>query len=272
MHAAGLEWAFRLAQEPRRLFRRYFTDLWVFGRAILCQWWQLRSIRSQARKTNHVLSATLKNRIMEVVRFPERIDAATVNEHMNLWPRLAEGSAHLLLDLSAVKFIDSTGVGLLVRLQKELRGAGRQLVLVAPTKSISRALELMRFTDFFPIALDLAAARDLVQARRSERNVLPTLNFAGGEEPMAWQGDIVAANEGDVWRVTMMQLELAAGREGGLSINLAGVRFIDSAGIGLMVRVRKEGRQRGVPVRFTEPQAAVLNVLRILRMEKYLLN
>ena len=271
MQAAGLEWVFRLAQEPRRLFRRYFTDLWFFGGAILRQWWQLRGVHTEARRTNEVLSQLTRSGVMEVVRFPQRIDAVTVSQHTGLWPHLAEGTAHLLLDLSRVEFIDSTGVGLLVRLQKQLRGGGRQLVLVAPTKPVARALALMRFTEFFPISADLAAARDLVHARRDEPNVLPTLNIADANEPMAWQGDIVAANENDVWRVTMLQLELAKRRATGLRINLAAVRFIDSAGVGLMVRLRKEARQRGIAVRFIEPQEAVRNVLRILRMEGYLL-
>jgi UDP-N-acetyl-D-mannosaminuronic acid transferase (WecB/TagA/CpsF family) len=30
-----MEWIFRLVQEPRRLFRRYATDLCVFGSAAL---------------------------------------------------------------------------------------------------------------------------------------------------------------------------------------------------------------------------------------------
>jgi len=271
MQGSGLEWVFRLLQEPRRLFRRYFMDLWFFGGAILRQWWQLRSIRGQARKTNAILVAATHNDSMEVVRFPSRIDAAAVEEHVHLWPRLAAGTAHLLLDLSGVSFIDSTGVGLLVRLQKQLREGGRQLVLVAPAPPVLQALALMRFTEFFPRATDLATARDLVHARVGETNVLPTLNLAPGEEPLAWQGDIVAANEQNVWRITMMQLELANHRKTGVSVNLAGVRFIDSTGVGLMVRIRKAARERDIPLRFTDPQAAVLNVLRILRMESYLL-
>jgi UDP-N-acetyl-D-mannosaminuronic acid transferase (WecB/TagA/CpsF family) len=31
MQVAGMEWIFRLAQEPRRLLKRYATDLVVFG-------------------------------------------------------------------------------------------------------------------------------------------------------------------------------------------------------------------------------------------------
>src|SRR5204863_7323265 len=42
MQRIGTEWLFRLAQEPRRLFRRYLKDLWGFGWAFLAQWWQLQ--------------------------------------------------------------------------------------------------------------------------------------------------------------------------------------------------------------------------------------
>src|SRR5262249_32142031 len=41
MQRSGLEWVFRLIQEPRRLCGRYAKDLWVFGRRILSQWWLL---------------------------------------------------------------------------------------------------------------------------------------------------------------------------------------------------------------------------------------
>src|SRR5205807_3212753 len=43
MQRSGTEWMFRLAQEPRRLFRRYVTDFWVFGSSIFPQWWQLQA-------------------------------------------------------------------------------------------------------------------------------------------------------------------------------------------------------------------------------------
>ena len=272
MQRTGLEWAFRLLQEPRRLFRRYVTDLWVFGRAILWQWWQLRGLRSQARRTSYVSSRATRSGGFQVVRFAERLDAATVSQHEELWPSLVASEAHVLLDVSGVKFIDSTGVGLLVRLQKKLRAGPRQLVLVAPTNPVVRALALMRITEFFPTAESRTAAGALIRERLSELNVVATLNLAGPQEPLAWQGDIIAANEDSVWRITKLHLEASCRRETEMNINLAGVRFIDSTGVRLMVRVRKEARQRGIQLKFTELQPAVQNVLRILRMESYLLN
>ena len=43
MRRSGLEWIFRLLQEPRRLFRRYVTDLWHFGFAFSRAWWRSKS-------------------------------------------------------------------------------------------------------------------------------------------------------------------------------------------------------------------------------------
>lgn len=38
MQRSGLEWAFRLGSEPRRLFRRYALDAWTFPRLVWREW------------------------------------------------------------------------------------------------------------------------------------------------------------------------------------------------------------------------------------------
>ena len=43
--AAGLEWAFRLMQEPRRLWRRYLVEGPRFALVVLGTWWSPRSGR-----------------------------------------------------------------------------------------------------------------------------------------------------------------------------------------------------------------------------------
>ena len=41
MRRGGVEWIYRMAQEPRRLAGRYFKDLRVFGTSMVRQWWRL---------------------------------------------------------------------------------------------------------------------------------------------------------------------------------------------------------------------------------------
>jgi N-acetylglucosaminyldiphosphoundecaprenol N-acetyl-beta-D-mannosaminyltransferase len=60
MQRSGTEWMFRLAQEPRRLFRRYLTDLWSFSLGIVPQWWELQArpcLKRQRTKTKAMVPA-----------------------------------------------------------------------------------------------------------------------------------------------------------------------------------------------------------------------
>jgi len=45
MRQWGMEWIFRLLQEPRRLFHRYVTDLWYFGWAFAAECWRTKFSR-----------------------------------------------------------------------------------------------------------------------------------------------------------------------------------------------------------------------------------
>jgi anti-anti-sigma regulatory factor len=65
--------------------------------------------------------------------------------------------------LARVKFIDSTAVALLVRMNRRLRRAGWQLVLLEPSIAVIRALQLMGLEDFFLKAADALEARRVIQ-------------------------------------------------------------------------------------------------------------
>ena len=69
-----------------------------------------------------------------------------------------------------------------------------------------------------------------------------------------------------------MYLDQARDSKGDVLVNLADVRFIDTTGVRIMVKARKEAVGRGLRLKFTEPSPGVLNVLRILRMDRSLLD
>lgn len=207
----------------------------------------------------------------EVVHFGERLDAATVEKHQDLIQLLKTNENNLFLDISKVDFVDSTGLGLLLRLQKQLRAENRQLVLIGPTPTVRRAFELMRISGMFSFVEDLASARDLVRSREGERTVGVDIDLSGRAGPLVWAGEVVAANVESVWNMTQYYLEMRAADNSEVIIRLGAVRFIDSTGVRLMVKVRKHGVKMGLTVRFADPSPPVLNVLRIVRLDSLLL-
>jgi anti-anti-sigma factor len=61
-------------------------------------------------------------------------------------------------------------------------------------------------------------------------------------------------------------------RQRKVTIDLSNVRFIDSTGLGLMVRAKKLVASHGAQLSFSGLQPTVRNVVRIAKMEEYLLS
>ena len=65
--------------------------------------------------------------------------------------RLAHGCRRLILNLQNTRFVDSTGMGLILRLTREVRDRGGLLSLVNVADQVYRSLCIARIVDFVPV-------------------------------------------------------------------------------------------------------------------------
>lgn len=63
---------------------------------------------------------------------------------------LSTDAQHIVLDLSAVSFFDSTGLGALIAARTACGDAGTQLSLRAPSPQVRRILDLTATASLFP--------------------------------------------------------------------------------------------------------------------------
>jgi N-acetylglucosaminyldiphosphoundecaprenol N-acetyl-beta-D-mannosaminyltransferase len=270
MQKSGSEWIFRLAQEPRRLFGRYAKDLSYFSRAILTQCWQLRSRRVSQPGAQQKLVAT-GNISFELIHFPQRLDYEEVDRRKQSLEAAITSERGCVLDLHSVDFIDSTGVGLLIRLQKRARHLGQQLLLLAPSPNVRRALEIMRLEEFFIMVPTISSAQETFSAVGISSRVCLKSNESSPFPVLYWSGELTAANSEEIWTSTMNHISARALVQRVLAINLENLRFVDSTGLGLMIRAKKLGARQGIKIRFEGARPTVLNVIRLSRLEEYLL-
>jgi N-acetylglucosaminyldiphosphoundecaprenol N-acetyl-beta-D-mannosaminyltransferase len=267
MQRGGVEWIYRLWQEPRRLFKRYATDLWFFGGAIVRQWLAMklpaRASRSQTR-TSAIQSETTWQRVGAA----DRLNKASVERDAARWKTIAGADRHCLLELAEVKFVDSTGMAVLVHLKKQLRLSGRQLILLSPSPVVRRTLKAMRLEGFFEVATGAFEARALIEARLRERGAM-----MGGDSTslLVWLGEIPATSAEQIWQCTRAAIQRANSTAESWSIDLAAVRFMDSGGVKLLLRSVEIARSHGIRLRFSYPSAPVRNVFRVSKLE-YLLD
>ena len=245
MQHGGLEWVYRMACEPRRLFKRYMKDLWVFGRRMAWQWWVLECrpwlLRQRSKKRTG-----------------------------RWWDVTHNVGRHCIMDLTGLSFVDSTDVGLLLKLQKKLHEDGRHFILVSVSPGVQRALESLRLKDHFDLAADKDGALRLIEERTSEQSALVAFCGAGDRHGLKWCGEITAANAGQFLHDTKEMMSRSA-KHVPVEIDLSGARFIDSSGLTVMLRTQQWAWRQGTKLVFTGAQAPLRKVLRQATLEQLLL-
>lgn len=153
---AGLEWLYRLMQEPQRLWRRYVRDFGYFGYFFLRQWWALRhgDVLNQYLPTSEgiMIDKTI------ILSIEGRLDIHNYSAFVEQAEHALNKTPFLIVNLEHTKFLDSTALGALVALTNRARAAGGSLSLAAIPSDIARVLSLVRLDMFFDIYESVDAA------------------------------------------------------------------------------------------------------------------
>ena len=94
-----------------------------------------------------------------VATLPERLikaNASSVRE--DLKTLIDQGNSRLVLDMSATKFADSSGLSVLISALKHAQESNGEVVLLSPTRPILSLLELTRLHHVFQIFEDVNVA------------------------------------------------------------------------------------------------------------------
>jgi len=65
--------------------------------------------------------------------------------------QIGTGSRHLIIDLSATDFIDSTAIGVLVGALKRVQESGGSLGVVCTSENVRSVFEIVGLDDFIPV-------------------------------------------------------------------------------------------------------------------------
>jgi N-acetylglucosaminyldiphosphoundecaprenol N-acetyl-beta-D-mannosaminyltransferase len=167
MRKTGLEWFFRVAQEPKRLARRYWNDICVVGPGFLKQLLKMGPRNQTPLRATDAEPATEAETASDapardshpapppVVVLPERLDALSARDAA-LWPTVE--NRMLILDASRTTFLDSTGTGKLVRFARASREHGGRCILMGANSTILGTLDLMKLRNLFTEAANLEEA------------------------------------------------------------------------------------------------------------------
>jgi anti-sigma B factor antagonist len=105
-------------------------------------------LSEQLRRSHSILRVEGSLKVGETAEaFRTRIDAIA-----------GKGKGALILDLEALDYIDSTGVGALVGALKKFQAGNRQIILAAPQRRVLGGLRVTHLDSLFPIYQTLGEA------------------------------------------------------------------------------------------------------------------
>ncbi|WP_411152871.1 STAS domain-containing protein [Streptomyces sp. A30] len=96
------------------------------------------------------------------------VDTATEFQH-HLANQLHHGRRHFLLDLSAVPFMDSSGMNIILRVYQEARTLPGSVHIISPTPAVRRILDLTGVSITVPVSEGLEEALARVDAHDEDR-------------------------------------------------------------------------------------------------------
>ena len=225
MQKSGLEWLFRLAQEPKRLWKRYTRDIWQFGRYLLWQW---SAVRHHAGKPMELNTARVGD--CTVLSLSGQLTQETMPHLQDVVDDALKSRTHLIFDMQNVTGLDGAALGMLINLPKRAASNRLDISLVAVPDAIRRTLQRSQLGfDSDMIAPSLAQALT---------NIHPV-----GLHWRVWSGEAsaVVIVEGAADHSTTLNLEIVCRRllNSGkkVDIDLCGVTYADVSLLSALHRV-----------------------------------
>jgi anti-sigma B factor antagonist len=100
--------------------------------------------------------------LLEVVALPERLDASVADAvRVELRSIVEAGSIWLLLDVSSVEFIDSSGLSIFISVLRQVRLRDGDVALVGVRTAVRQLLELTKVHRVLAVYDDETSAREL---------------------------------------------------------------------------------------------------------------
>jgi len=156
LQQVGLEWLYRMLQEPQRLWKRYLFDWFVFGIFFTRQWWKMRRGLSPYSSLPKTSSLMVGKTAIITVQGHLAID--NIDGFEGTMQKAISETSLLVVNLKEAEFLDSSAIGRLVGLANQARRAGGELSLVAVPQPIQETLSLLNLDMFFPNYADIETA------------------------------------------------------------------------------------------------------------------
>jgi N-acetylglucosaminyldiphosphoundecaprenol N-acetyl-beta-D-mannosaminyltransferase len=291
MQKTGLEWLYRLAQEPKRLIKRYVQDLGYFGYFFARQWWGMRRgtalnmapaepitaevpTAPEAPMVSGVPAMEKESAVpvtvlaepsvkTSVLHIRGRLDVSNQSSMVSQATNFLERSPYLIVSLAEAEFLDSSALGALVALANRARAAGGALWIVEVPAHIANLLNLVRLDRFFEIYKDVETAES---HRHQTESPVVTQSHVNGWLIIKMPRLVDAGNATEMLNRCTEQMDAIPF----VVLDFSETVFLASAGMAMMIKLDRLTRDAGGALRIADCSHDVLRTLKLMKLDTIL--
>lgn len=269
MQTSGIEWLYRLAAEPRRLWKRYFIGLTKFGSAVLPGVVRYRMLKLATRATagdavREALFISGKH-VLRELSLPAVLPpngASTLSAALNSEPQ----ADAVVLDCSELGVLSAADQGMLHDLLRLAEERKVPLYFVGLRRALVQLLRSCRIHDVF---------RD--RLCETHEGVMTRLTDHWGERPCMFSVETMTTEvrfrvwgELDTSALAHLDGEAIVGAlaEKPCVVDLGACTAIDNSGVAFLLKLRRRQAQRENPLAVIKAQDQVRQALRATDAEK----
>jgi N-acetylglucosaminyldiphosphoundecaprenol N-acetyl-beta-D-mannosaminyltransferase len=283
MQRTGLEWSYRLIQEPRRLWKRYAVDLTNYGAFFVRQWWAMRRGQTPTAvlpDTDWVLLGGTA-----VLTVKGQLTVSNFGDFNAKTQEALSQTSHIIINLARADFLDSSAIGSLVGLAKQARDAGGDVVLAAVPPTILQSLKLLRLDQFFVLVENVESGMTMPYSQPERLAEPAPMPQAAGEPraaPSANQEPVkVLAADWAVYRAprrldAITAPELADKSREWLAsspniiLDMSDTTLLASAGLAALAQINRAANEQQGALRVANCSDDVMRVMQMVRFDKVL--
>jgi N-acetylglucosaminyldiphosphoundecaprenol N-acetyl-beta-D-mannosaminyltransferase len=252
MRKSGLEWIFRITQDPKRLVKRYFVGFFKFGIMVwpAIMYYRYRRFRYRLSHRNDPSqddrrigeTATRKGNITEIA-FPERLDAPFLERSREKLEEQLRSATGVVLDFNQTRFIDSSGLGYIAKIWNRYATDRKAVHLVGVGPELVHFFKLNRLWDLFSKGV-FEDVEEVLQQLEEKSAVGPSnfvIEHRTGYVAVTLFGRLDAP---EIQRIDTDSILTAIGGNNCI-LDLDGLDFIDSSGIGFLIKIQKHVSKHG---------------------------
>lgn len=271
MQKRGLEWIYRMTQDPKRLIKRYAIGFFKFGfmlwPALLSYRYQVLRLKAPVFSTDTKPGAYETHAMgeMKIIAFPDRVDAGFVKAEGENIQHAATGSRYLVLNFSGTKFVDSSGLGFIVKLWKAVPEGNNEIYFIGIRPTVVQFFKMTRLWDLFSKKA-YGSLEELI-AHLNEESELPPFYMMSEEENDAFvilrlSGRLDGAQ---MSRIQMDKVVKDVGKRDCI-LNLSGLDFVDGSGLFFFLKIQKALARKGKQFFLCNASDNVLQIFRISKL------